>query len=109
MKRNIFYWISFLTTTFDPVFFPIHAFIDKIFELYRHKLMSRGIDPEETYPVKNIALHGPEHKTIPPEFIFLKIGSQLGRFFIMPVVTSPYPLPKYFPDQTHDSWGSFIA
>ena len=52
------------TTTFDPVFFPIHAFIDKIFELYRHKLMSRGIDPEETYPVKNIALHGPEHKTI---------------------------------------------
>ena len=26
--------------------------------------MSRGIDPEETYPVKNIALHGPEHKTI---------------------------------------------
>jgi hypothetical protein len=42
----------------------VHAFIDKIFELYRHKLMSRGIDPEETYPVKNIALHGPEHKTI---------------------------------------------
>jgi hypothetical protein len=26
--------------------------------------MSRGIDPEETYPVKNITLHGPEHKTI---------------------------------------------
>jgi hypothetical protein len=53
-----------LANLLNPIFFPIHAFIDKIFELYRQKLMSRGIDPEETYPVKNIAFHGPEHKTI---------------------------------------------
>lgn len=52
------------TTTFDPIFYPIHAFVDKIFEQFRQKLISKGIDPEKSYPEKNIKHHGPHHKTV---------------------------------------------
>lgn len=52
------------TTTFDPIFFPIHAYIDKIFELFRQQLISKGINPEDNYPVKNILNHEPNHTTI---------------------------------------------
>ena len=52
------------TTTFDPIFFPLHAFIDKIFEIYRQKLISKGIDPEKEFPTKDIKDHGPDHKMI---------------------------------------------
>ncbi|XP_063438444.1 tyrosinase-like protein 2 [Mytilus trossulus] len=67
--KGIHDWISGTigpsnTTTFDPIFFPIHAFIDKVFEIYRQKLISKGIDPAETYPTKSIKNHGPDHKMI---------------------------------------------
>lgn len=52
------------TTTFDPVFFTYHAYIDKIFEKFRQKLKKKGIDPSKTYPDKKIPGHEPEHKTI---------------------------------------------
>lgn len=52
------------TTTFDPLFFTYHAFVDKIFERFRQKLKSWGIDPSDTYPNKDIKGHGPDHKTI---------------------------------------------
>lgn len=66
--KGIHYWIDGTigpanTSSFDPIFFPIHAHIDKIFEQYRQKLRQTGIDPAENYPAKGIEHHGPDHKT----------------------------------------------
>ncbi|KAH9507498.1 hypothetical protein Btru_051300 [Bulinus truncatus] len=51
------------TTAFDPVFFMHHAFIDYIFERFRQRLRSRGVNPA-TYPrVKATDGHAPNAPT----------------------------------------------
>lgn len=67
--KGIHYWIDGTigpanTSSFDPIFFPIHAFVDKIFEQYRQQLISKGIDPAQHYPTKGIKDHGPDHTTM---------------------------------------------
>ncbi|XP_052818780.1 putative tyrosinase-like protein tyr-3 [Mya arenaria] len=63
-------------SAFDPVFWMHHAFIDYIWELFRHNQQSHcNIDPETDYPTTNLAQnnhpgHGPNDPM--PAFEYLK-------------------------------------
>ncbi|KAH9507510.1 putative tyrosinase-like protein tyr-3 [Bulinus truncatus] len=76
------------TSANDPVFFLHHAFIDYIFERFRQRLRSRGINPA-TYPR---AISNPRHApTAPTRLGRYNQGDGYSDFFARGVTYEPVP------------------
>lgn len=55
LHNNVHVWVGGLMRkieigAFDPVFYVLHAFIDKVWEDFRVQQRSKGIDPTKDYP-----------------------------------------------------------
>jgi hypothetical protein len=55
LHNNVHVWVGGLMRkieigAFDPVFYVLHTFIDKVWEDFRTQQRSRGIDPTKDYP-----------------------------------------------------------
>ncbi|XP_069112914.1 uncharacterized protein [Argopecten irradians] len=53
------------TTAYDPVFFVLHAFIDYLWSLFRHRQRLAGINPATAYPDSPDPRQGPGAQMIP--------------------------------------------
>ncbi|XP_063443330.1 putative tyrosinase-like protein tyr-1 [Mytilus trossulus] len=49
------------TASFDPIFYPLHAFVDKIFGLFRRRMIQEG---NAVYPDKQITGHAPRDRML---------------------------------------------